>query len=184
MTHIATFHDWADANMPETVGRRQSGGSNKKDIFGGSNPYSTIELSDRFGPHCKLGNPEPDEQVLTVKSLLWTDSRELPDDIRQSCQERGRHGLIAVVRDADGSGALRSFLQNADLGIQLEARREKALTVEFDRNCWWFKNDTAYIYVPFSGGNRNALRKGVKYAATARNERKGFTWKMDLEVKR
>lgn len=57
MTHVNTFRDLADANLAATWGIRNLK-SIRHDVFGHSNPYSCIALSDEFGAHCALKNPE------------------------------------------------------------------------------------------------------------------------------
>ena len=178
MTHIATFRDWSDAKMPETVGRRQ-GLRIRNDVFGGSNPYSTISLRDSFGPHCELRNPPVEEVGLRVVRFFWTDSEELPRDIRATCARSNRFGLIAHVGDAGSAAKLRSFLASADLRVLLEAKRRKTLQIGFDAGCWWFRNDGAWIYVPFGPADRRDLVKGVPYALRPRNAKKGFSWVVD-----
>ena len=100
MTHVATFHDWADAEMHKTIGLRQSG--NKKDVFGGANPYSTNSLRDEVGKHCKVQLPEANIARMKVEKIHWTDSPDLPEAIRRNCKEKGRFGLIADVTGFDG----------------------------------------------------------------------------------
>ena len=58
------------------------------------------------------------------------------------------------------------------------------LGVGFDTGCWWYKNGTAYIYLPFGGADRRELREGVDYAARARNEAQGYTWVLELVVRK
>ena len=154
------------------------------DVFGGTNPYSTISLRDSFGPHCELENPETPERRIEVAELVWTDSKQLPDDVYENCRKRGRFGLIAVLRKLESQHAFRSFLENADLRVYLEAQDLPTLGIGFDPGCWWYKDGTAYIYVPFGGADRRDLREGVDYAARARNGAEGYTWVLELAVRR
>src|SRR5262249_18725073 len=55
-THVATFRDWVDARMPETIGKRETL-QRYDDVFDNANPYSTIALRDEFGVHCTRANP-------------------------------------------------------------------------------------------------------------------------------
>ena len=114
MTHVATFRDWADAKMPDTVGRRQTLGL-KNSVFGSANAYSTISLRDTFGRHSRLENPPKPSTPGTLKitRLFWTDSPELPETIREGCREKGRFGLIARV-DVENSAMFKQFLTDAD----------------------------------------------------------------------
>lgn len=181
MTHVATFHDWADARMPETVGRRQTL-QLRADLFGGANPYSTISLRDAFGPH--YAGPKPAPRELEVAALHWTDSPELPADIRANCAERGRFGLIAEVVGLQGSDDFASFVDRADRHVSLEAPKHPTLETGFDPGCWWYEDERALIYLPFDDDDRRELVEGVEYEAHARNETPGFAWKLDLRVRR
>ena len=183
MTHVATFHDWADARMPETIGRRNQTRT-QRELFGGANPYSTLSLSDAFGVHCSLENPDLEKQSLAVGALLWTDDVALPEDIVSNCAERGRFGLIAKIGDVESSASLKSFLSGADLRVWLESPEHPRLGVGFDPGCWWYRNGEAYIYVPFGAGDRRDLVEGVDYTASARNAIDDFAWELNLSVRR
>ena len=183
MIHVGTFRDWADARMPETVGRRYQTRT-QKELFGGANPYSTVSLRDAFGEHGTLENPPLGEARLAVQALQWTDDEALPEDILENCAKRGRFGLIARVEDVESQGAFESFLSGADLRVWLESPGHPRLGVGFEPGCWWYKSGTVFIYVPFGGGDKRDLVEGVDYKAIARNEAEGFAWELDLEVRR
>lgn len=183
MIHIGTFRDWADARMPQTVGRRQKLDL-YDDLFGGPNPYSTISLRDQVGVHC-AGVPGADEaNSLRVAALHWTDDKALPEDIVESCAEKGRFGLVAVFRNLGGSDELSEFLAGADPTVTLEAEGRAAVATRLDAGCWWFKNDRAFVYLPFGPSERDALERGVEYKARASNANAGFVLELDLGVTR
>lgn len=192
MTHVATFHDWADAKMPETIGRRQAS-NNKNDVFGGTNPYSTISLRDEIGVHCKMEMPEPGTETFTVEQIHWTDSPNLPESIRENCKKRGRFGLIADVTGFSSQVALKNFLAQADLRVYLHVvkdesadethlRQPQRLGVGFEPGCYWVSNGLLRIYVPFGPGDKRDLVPGVTYRFEPRNRQKDFQWKVDEEV--
>jgi hypothetical protein len=183
MTHIATFRDWADAKMPETVGRRQGLGV-QGDVFGGSNPYSTISLRDGFGRHSKVANPPVRGETLKVVRLLWTDAEELPEGIRENCRQKSRFGLIAHVKDPGSPERLKQFLARADLRVLVEAAGHPTLKVGFDAGCWWFENDVVWIYIPFGPADRRDLKPAVSYRVRSPNSKEGFTWDLDQRVTR
>ncbi len=184
MIHVATFRDWADARMPETVGRRYDSPTHAL-LFGGPNPYSTVSLGDAFGIHCARENPRPGAGRRAVAALHWTDGADLPDEIRAGCAERGRFGLVAEVVGLESQDALRTFLQLADLRLWLEAEGHPRLGVGFDAGCWWwYPGGTAFVYVPFGQGDQRELLPGVEYSAVARNGTEGYAWELDLSVRR
>jgi len=182
MIHVGTFHDWADARMPETVGRRQKLGL-YDDIFGGPNPYSTISLRDQVGAHCRDVSLDAEEMRLRVQRLAWTDDASLPDDIVRGCETSGRFGLIAELRDLEGQ-ELKDFLDGADTGVVLEADGRAPIATRLDKGCWWYRNGTAYVYLPIGQAERDALARGVEYRASASNTKPGFHLELDLAVER
>ncbi len=186
MTHIATFSDWADARMWETVGRRQTLGV-RGDVFGGSNPYSTIALRDEFGPHCTTVENSPREaESLSISSVHWTDAKELPPDILEGLEKSKRFGLLACVSDPGGSGRFRRLLEESDPRVFLEAEGHPTLGVAFDSGCWWLKNDRAWIYLPFGAADRRDLAPNVEYRVRARNDGRPCRWQLpeDLRISR
>lgn len=183
MIHIATFRDWADARMPLTVGRRQKLDQHD-DIFGGPNPYSTIALRDAVGVHCTSLPADAGALSVRIDALRWTDDAALPGDIVENCAKSGRFGLIAVLADPGGSSELKAFLAGADTAVTLEAQGKPSLATRLDPGCWWYMDDTAYVYLPIGEAERAALARGVEYAARASNANEGFHLALDLTVTR
>lgn len=183
MIHVGTFHDWADARMPETVGRRQKLDL-YDDVFGGPNPYSTISLRDELGEHCTSVSLDADLQAVRVRALAWTDDPSLPADIVTGCAEKGRFGLVAVLPDVESGEWLKDFFEGADPSVVLEAKGRPAIATRLDKGCWWFKNGVAYVYLPFDQDQRGSLARGVEYEAGAANSRPGYRIDLELTVER
>ena len=183
MIHVGTFDDWADARMPETVGRRQKLNL-YDDVFGGPNPYSTISLRDAIGAHCTDVSFDSELQSVRVRALAWTDDPSLPADIVSGCAEKGRFGLIAVLPDIDDGAWLRDFLDGADPSVVLEAKGRPTIATHLDKGCWWFKNGVAYVYLPFGQAERDGLGRGVEYSARAANANAGYHIALDQSVER
>lgn len=183
MIHIGTFHDWADARMPETVGRRHRM-QTQSQLFGGANPYSTLTLRDEFGVHSGLENPRPEPRDMVVHELRWTDDSSLPADIVSNCAERGRYGLIARMDETGSFKSLSSFLAGADLRVWLESEGQPRIGIGFDPQCWWYLDGIAYVYMPFGIADRRDFVEGVDYAALPRNGTEGFTWRFESGVRR
>ncbi|MGH7151129.1 MAG: transglutaminase domain-containing protein, partial [Planctomycetota bacterium] len=108
LTHVATFRDWADGEMARTWGARQAGKWKGKDVFGGSNPYSTLTLSDRLGPHAKVepGSAEDPEDFrrLTIERVYWWDSPERTVEMRLDDPDTAGHLLMHVREGRPGEG--------------------------------------------------------------------------------
>jgi transglutaminase-like putative cysteine protease len=183
MVHVATFRDWADARMPETLGRRQT--LDLRDArLDGPNPYSTISIRDAFGEHSGLEPPAPVERRLHVARLFWSDDPALHEDIQASVAKHGRFGLFARVTGIPSSDALREVLGQGDRRVWLEAPGAPRLGIGFDPGCWWYSNGTAHVYLPFGAADRRDLREGVEYAVVARNRTDGYAWEIDHTIVR
>ncbi len=167
-THVATFNDWADARMAETIGKRQAL-ARKDDLFGGPNPYSTLSLRDEFGPHCTLGNPAAEPLTAHIAALLRHDDPLLPQEVREWFRRRGVQGLVARVEGPGDPDALTEFLAAADPVLRLDGGGATA-TLSLDAGCWWWKGDHALVRL---SGDPPA---GAVPAVTPRNESPEAQW--------
>lgn len=165
-THVATFSDWADARMAETIGKRQAL-ARKDDVFGGPNPYSAISLRDEFGPHCRIGNPAPEPLTARIAALLPHDDPALPQEVRDWFERRGTKGFVARVEGPGDSDALAEFLAAADLVLLLDGG---GATATVDSGCWWWRGDHALVRVA------GDLPAGAVPAVAARNQSAEALW--------
>lgn len=182
VTHVATFRDWADANMQATIGRRQRL-QRIDDVFGGVNPYSTIALRDEFGPHCRRANPVPPPVQAKVASIRWGDDPTLPDDVRRWFVDNGRFGLIARIDGPRGSAEFAEFLADADLRVRMVPADGQPLGTAFEAGCWWWKHDHGLILVPIGAGDRRDLVPGMGYVFTPRNYGLAAKWSIPQELR-
>ncbi len=93
MTHVHTFRDLSEAKLGETWGMRYAKGA-RSEVFPFSNPYRTLEVSDRFGRHAAIPNPEPEggarpcgppaHKTLTVAKAYWEGSADMPPGLKGS----------------------------------------------------------------------------------------------------
>ena len=106
--HTLTVRDWADARMGRTVGRRQELGL-RDDVFRTANPYVMLEVSDEFGVHADVPNPEVDTEKPLVEVELaqafWLASEERPQrfTVSRVDMENDRYhiGLAARVTELE-----------------------------------------------------------------------------------
>lgn len=185
MTHVATFHDWADARMWETVGRRSTFSNDQKqaDVFGHHNPYSTIALRDSFGPHCKVENPPAQVPSMEIEALYWTDSADLPQDILSSNQSRGRRGLIAELTAPSMDSVMRQ-LRAAEGDVTFEGQGAPSQRGAFHPGCVWLYGDRAYLYIQLSENAWNGLVKDAKYRVKAKAKSDAPSWILDATMTR
>lgn len=176
MTHVATFSDWADARMPETIGKRQTL-RRHGDVFGGPNPYSTIALRDAFGVHARVANPAPAPLAGRITAVSWGDGADAPPEIREWFRDREVFGLTARIEGPKDPAELKRFLAEADLRVLLVADGKPTLGVGLDSGSWWYRKDHALVVVPFGGTDRRDHDPSVRYRFVPRNDRKDVLWK-------
>jgi len=181
MTHLATFHDWSDGEMARTWGLRQNGDRKAEDVFGGSNPYSCIALSDRFGVHANLDNPAPPEhRTLTVTKAYWFDSPERTVDV--TLRGRDPAGLFLLHVDecfADGGlSQYADFDAAADHRLVLQAEGEPDVRAEIARRCWWLDaaNGVHEFLAQIEADDLARMNRDAAWRIVPRNEGRDHRW--------
>jgi len=177
MTHVATFADWADGVMPRTWGLRQAGLRAGLDVFGGSNPYSTITLSDLFGEHCTIENPAPEGELfeMAIDSLTWSDDGSVPESIRESFE--GPPALLGHVVEWQGFEALKRFTEDADARFYLEADGHPTLGIGVNTGgITSTDGELRWVVLPLGGADWRDFVPGVEYTLRARNAKEGYRW--------
>jgi hypothetical protein len=182
MTHVATFSDWADAKMPDTIGKRQTL-RRHADVFGGSNPYSTVALRDEYGPHCRLENKAPAPLVGKVTGVWWGEGQDAPDAIREWFRERGVFGLIARVEGPTSFDGMQRLLAGADLRVLLVADGKPTLGVGFDAGAFWWLGDHAMVVVRLGPADQRDLAADASYRFVARNDGRRNVFEVDPELR-
>ena len=180
MTHVATFADWSDGEMAKTWGSRQNRPGREKDVFGGSNPYSCISLSDRIGAHAKVDNPAPPEhRTLTISRLYWLQSPEC----RVEVSLRGRDPATLFFAHVDecfrgeGLGQYRDFDDGVDRQFVLEAEGVPDLRVEAASGYWLDEDAGIHEFLLQLAPDQLALmEKDVPYRLEPRNRRDPYRW--------
>lgn len=110
MVHVNTFVDYADAGL-STWGVRAHR-SPKDDPFGGTNPYSCVELADQFGVHAHIDNPPADAVLsrLTVSRVYWWDDPAKDPIVDMRLDEVARTGhLVMHVDETPPFDAMKQF---------------------------------------------------------------------------
>lgn len=182
ITHVGTFHDWADARMPETIGKRQTL-KQYDDVFGGPNPYSTISLRDEFGVHCTIENKVPEPITVEVTAAYWGDGKQAPQFVREWFKKSDVYGLAVRVNGPANNGQLQAFLREADLRVLLETDGAQRLGMGFEPGVQWWRGDHAWILVPFGGADRANHDASKEYRFVCRNEGKASKWQVADDVK-
>jgi hypothetical protein len=180
MTHVATFSDWSDGEMAKTWGRRQNGAPGKDDPFGGSNPYSSVELSDAFGAHAKLDNPElPEHRTLTITKLTWWSSPERTVEMRLDDPATAGH-LVAHVKEVfpeEDVGQFNDFRAGADPRFVLRAAGLDDVPVRHDRGGWFDpRGELRDFYLRIDPKDVARVEIGVPYSLVPLNETGTRRW--------
>jgi hypothetical protein len=182
MVHVNTYGDLADAGL-SSWGLRSARGE-RADAFGGSNPYSCVDVSDSFGVHANVANPElPEHHVLTISRLYWHGDPKTPESVlRDKPQDPLAGPLLAhvdEVLEGESSGQYADFFAQVDKHFVLRA----AGRADVSATCqgWWFDHDHPdvrefYIVVPpkeFAHMQRN-----VAYTLVPVNSATDDAWKV------
>ena len=182
LTHVATFRDWADAGVADTIGRRHALG--RRDArLDGANPYSMISVSDAWGVHSSRDWLVVPQLEATIESFTWSDDPNLPEDVRSSVERSGRFGLFARVTGVSNGGALRELLDVADLRLFLDAPDRPSLSAALDPGYWWFQGDHALVFVRFATGDEHGIAERVAYRPRLLNEHPDVALAVDPDVR-
>src|SRR5262249_48931137 len=143
MTHVATFADWSDGEMAKTWGLRQARDSDAKrrDVFGGSNPYSCVALSDRIGAHAEVDDPVVAAlTTLTITNLIWWCSPERKNVVDHRLDDPDTAGhLVAHVAECvagEGVSQYSDFYSDVDKEFVLRADGHEDVPVHAVRGYW------------------------------------------------
>ncbi|MSR48282.1 MAG: hypothetical protein EXS13_14685 [Planctomycetes bacterium] len=180
MTHVATFPDWSDAEAARTIGQRQCGTRPANDPFGYANPYSCVELSDEFGVHATIDNPEwPPPPNPTLDCLAWSDDPTLNQDILRAMAGTDRPRLLARVVDWSDFAKIKLRTIDGDRRFFLEADGHPQLGFECGTGGFSYTEgdrSIAWLVLPLGSGDWDALVAGVLYQLRARNAVPGLEW--------
>lgn len=182
MTHIGTYRDWADADMPATWGLRQ-GLEKYDDEFGGPNPYSAVSIEDRMGAHAKETIPTEAEAAaapasLVIERLVWNDSPSEPEGFRKlvaSASASGGYTLLGRVAGRPEWDAFERFTESADSRFFLEADGHAPIGFAAHGGGVTYEGGT-WVVFDLGTGDRAAIVPGVAYRLRPRNERESHRW--------
>ncbi|MBL8843591.1 MAG: transglutaminase domain-containing protein [Planctomycetes bacterium] len=199
MTHVATLADWSDGDAAKTIGARQCSGvePRRDDPFGHRNPYSCIELEERFGAHATIDNsadrsgsvPPPEAAppaaaplALPIDSLCWSDDPTLPAFVRRIYAERSAlPTLLARCIGWSDFAQIHRLTQQGDRRFFLEAEGRPALGLEVEPGGSSEKVDgvdVAWVALPLGPADWRDLATGVAYRLRARNGVAGYEWRI------
>ncbi len=186
MTRVHTFHDLATANLGGGWGL---GRQKPSDLFRFSNPYTALTISDAFGPHCSIDNPQVDDgehHALTVTKAFWFEAdKDRPKMIGpdwHGAQDKARGNVLLQVREVrggDGAPQYNEFFEGADKQMMLRCKGEEDVLAQVLHSWWVDSNSGAtYFYARISRGQFRAMKRGKSYSLFARNESENWKWRI------
>ena len=190
-THILTFRDLSEAHLAETWGKRYALGRRSQE-FPGSNPYTVLEISDHFGAHAKIPNPEVaisgDHHVLTIDRAYWHRSAECPEWLKSKSMERDeKKGVIALLHPAErfpdqNYTQYRRFLNKCDGAFTLRAPGQPDIPARLSGTCFSTRDDCA-IAMAVAQGDYDQMKAGVPYRLEPANSKEDAKWAVKESVR-
>jgi len=177
LTHVHTFNDLSEWGLQPTWGH-WSATHRKTFTFNHNNPYATIGLSDRFGEHADLENPEVEDgalQHLTITKAYWFHGPERPQWIGENeCAVDGSgHVLMHVEEDFDGVERFMDVYRSLDKDFVLKAKGQRDVRAEARRGFW--SNE---FYLQIDAPELAKMAEGVRYSLHAVNAGSAPEWKV------
>ncbi len=182
MTHVATFADWSDADAAGTIGLRQCGSGPRPadDPFGHANPYSCVELEERFGAHATIDNPDPEGPATPViDGLAWSDDPSLPEFVRTAVADRPLPALLARCTGWNSFADVKTRTIDGDRRFFLEADGQPTLGLEVGTGGWSLTvgdQSVAWILLQLGPTDWNDLAAATPYRLRPRNEKQDLAW--------
>ncbi|MCI0342182.1 MAG: thrombospondin type 3 repeat-containing protein [Planctomycetales bacterium] len=168
LTHVQTFRDLADADLARGWGARYAKGE-RSPALAGPNPYATLGVSDLFGRHARIENPEPEgHAALTIGRVYWFHSAERPrwiggDDIPRD-QEGHLLAHVEECRECESVEQYGEIYGALDKEFVLRAEGRPDVAARAERGMWM---QEFYLRIPAEELAR--MDRAVPYTLHARN---------------
>lgn len=179
LTHTLTFRDLSEAGLSPTWGRRYALGQHSAEMPT-ANPFTALEVSDRFGAHAQIPNPPvkptPEHAVLTFKSLIWADSDQRPawlplDSLRSPIPDRVLLLARPVERFEDQNyRQYRRFIDASDPNFVLKGTDGTEIPVRLTNGCYSTTTECE-IALYISTGDRARMKPGIAFTLVPQNQK-------------
>jgi hypothetical protein len=189
MTHVHRFDDLSEAGLAETWGKRYATGERSK-AFPGSNPYSTLEVTDLFGPHAKIENPEvaapPEHRHLTITKVYWWGSEDQPDYLADKEPPKPEGGNLAVHVDEwfpdQDYTQIKLFLNRADRSFVLRAEGHPDVRAVMPGPYYTAGGGVREIHLHIPPQEFAKMAKGVDYTLHPAKSQGDYVWRVGEEI--
>lgn len=181
LTHTLTFRDLSEAALAPTWGRRYALNERSEEIPT-ANPFTALEVSDRFGSHAKIPNPPlqptPDHTVLTLQRLIWADSAQRPawlplDSIGTTIPNRVIILARPVERFEDQNyRQYRRFIDAADPSFVLKGADGTQINARLTNGCYSTSTECEIALYIFTS-DRARMKPGVAFTLVPQNGKTG-----------
>jgi len=180
LTHVNTFHDFADARLAATWGARKPDGVSKY-----ANSYTAREVSDLFGAHSRLANPPVDPRrpisELVITRAYWLETEDLPECIDRNKFRQDGSGHLFLHAEVPPFGEKQehypSFYEAVSKSFILKAPGQPDVKLAAERGYWLNSSrDHREFYLRVPPGGMKKLRKGVTYGLQAVNQVDAARW--------
>jgi hypothetical protein len=184
MIHVNTVADLSEAGLAATWGKRYALGE-RDEVFRFGNPYRAMEVSDHFGKHAQIENPESaarEHKIVTLSRAYWVDADDAPEAIRKVTWATRPGGHVIVHADEwfddQPYTQYKLFMQAVDREFLLRAEGRPDVDARITMS---------YVTHPPEGLREMELlipsqelarmEPGVAYTLLPRNEAPGYQWR-------
>jgi hypothetical protein len=179
MTHVGTYRDVSEMDLPHTWGRRYAGADDTPHLSS-VNPYMLVEArQDHFGRFAHVENPtaRPYElTTVTVLDALAIDAPALPDAFRGKVPSDLLLRIAEWVPDQDYH-QLRTFLRRAGRAFVLKAPGHADVQLEVDGVNLADGQGTLQLFgVRVAPDERTKVVPRVKYTLEPVNTSSRYRW--------
>lgn len=187
MTHVLTYNDHAEANLAPWGLRNAR--KVRDDVFGHSNPYSCISLSDRFGKYARIENPpvKDEHTQLTISRVYWyhTDDKPAIVKMRLADAETAGHLVMHVEEGfvGKGPGQYKRFYSRVGKEFMLRAKGHHDIRTIATRGYWTdVKNDVMDFYLKIRPKEFSRMEVDVAYELIPVHADETYRWSVKSGV--
>jgi hypothetical protein len=179
LTHVHTFDELSEAGLTVTWGVRYGKGERDED-FPHANPYRALAVSDEFGEHCGLENPEVPVPELPTEARItkayWFHSEHRPAWISADAVRDDGSGHL-LVHVAGSLKDLKAIYPDLGREFRLLAEGKDAVRAFAERGHW---NQECYVRIPPEEYRK--MEPGVTYRLVPVNPDTGPRWTVEEGV--
>ncbi len=182
ITHLLTFNDLSDAKLAQTWGINCPW-VKKSPFFGKNNPYNASSVSDLFGSHCRLQNPDADLKELKVLGAYWDG-----DSYLEGLKPKKRNSFFIETdwdREYFSFSVLDPFLDKAGPEFELVKDEKTRITARlYEGNCYHTSKgkELCGFWVTIYDKKYTQIDRGVPYKLVPKKQDGECKWVMGEDI--